>query len=247
MPENAGLLRVWEGRDKMIYEEKIPDPPQLQWKDRYPTQEGMGLEWEPKPGYEEQDILYLYLVQFEDRPGVWRGIAPRSQAPKIVVPWEFFRRRKQLHVRILASSGIATGGIDDRITPEKPPDNLPPATPPDQPPVVVSPNGPLEPGKIVGPYLRAVSEGAAWLRWYDESGAELSGSATLDLRGFPDGQHTIRAVSIGAGSLQSTYSLLLEKEGDRVTFLRDFKPAQAGEPHVHPHPKRGDKKEHEEK
>jgi hypothetical protein len=244
MPPKARLMRVWEGRDRMIYEEKIPDPPQLQWKDPSRTQEGLGLEWEPKPGDKGQDLRYL--VQFEDRPGVWRGIAPRSQEARIVVPWEFFKRRARLHVRVLASSGIATGGIDEWVTPEKPNDNVPPTTPPEQPPVVVSPNGSLESGKSVGPYLRAVSEGGASLHWYDEAGAELSGSATLDVRSLPDGQHTVRAVAVGGGALQASHSLLIEKEGDRVTFIRDFKPVRPGEPHVHPHPAPADIQEPKE-
>jgi hypothetical protein len=149
---------------------------------------------------------------------------------------EFFKRRQRLHVRVLASSGIATGIIDDWIDREKPDHGGQPTSPPEQPPVVVAPTGSLEPGKTVGTYLRAVSEGGASLRWYDETGAELSGSATLDVRGLPDGQHTIRAVAVGGGALQASNSLLIEKDGDRVTFIRDFYPEKAEGPHVHPHP-----------
>jgi hypothetical protein len=242
MPTNAGQLRVWEGPDRMIYEEQIPAPPQLQFKGHWRMQEGLRLEWEPMPDYTEQDLCYL--VQFEDRPGVWRGIAPRRQEAQIVVPWEFFRQRSRLHIRVLASSGIATGSIDEWITPEKPNGNGPPTVPSEQPPVVVvSPNGPLEPGKIVGPYLRAVSEGGASLRWYDDAGAELSGSATLDVRELPEGQHFVRAVAVGGGALQASHSLLIEKEGEQVTFVRDFKPKRPGEPHEHPHPAPGDNRQ----
>jgi hypothetical protein len=213
----------------------------LQWKLPSRAQEGLCLEWEPKPGGNGQDLRYL--VQFEDRPGVWRGIAPRSHEARIVVPWEFFKRRAKLHVRVLASSGIATSSIDAWVTPEKPNHDVPPTTPPEQRPVVVSPNGALKPGKSVGLYLRTVSEGGASLHWYDEAGAELSGSATLDLRGLPDGPHTVRAVAVGGGALQASHSLLIEKEGERVTFIRDFQPVRPGEPHVHPHPAPGDKQE----
>lgn len=218
----------------MIYEEQIPDPPQLQWKSKSKTPEGMSLKWEAKSGSSGQEMRYL--VQFEDRPGVWRGIMPRSQELKIVVPWDFFKRRNQLHVRVLASSGIATGSIDDWLVLDKPADNTPPVTPPEQPPVVVSPFGLLEPGKDVGAYLRAMSEPGAHARWYDDAGAELSGSATLDVRSLPDGQHHLRAVSTGGGGLQSATSLFIEKEGDRVTFVRDFSAPPSTEPHVHPHP-----------
>jgi hypothetical protein len=234
MPPNAGMLRIWEGRDKMIYEEQIPDPPQVQWKSKSKTTDGMSLKWEGKSGSTTQELRYL--VQFEDRPGVWRGIMPRSQETKIVVPWDVFKRRNQLHVRVLASSGIATGSIDDWIVLEKSPENTPPVPPPDQPPIVVSPYGLLEPGKEVGAYLRAVSEPGASARWYDDAGAELSGSPTLDLQVLQDGQHHVRAVSAGGGGLQSATSLFIEKEGDRVTLLRDFNAAPAGEQHVHPHP-----------
>lgn len=234
MPTNARLLRVWEGRDKIVYEEEIPDPSELWWKSRSPEAEGMVLEWEPKPAYTDQDLRYL--VQFEDRPGVWRGVAPRSADTKITVPWAFFKHRASVHVRVLASSGIATGVLDDWIKREKYDDKVPPSVPPEDPPVVVSANGALEPGKIVGSYLRAVSGGGTQVRWYDEAGAEISGSATLDLRGLPDGQHVVRAVTVGGGALQASHSLLIEKRGERSTFVRDFKPKRPGEPHVHPHP-----------
>jgi hypothetical protein len=233
MPPNAGMLRVWEGRDKMIYEEQIPDPPQIQWKSKSKSPEGMSLKWEAKSGPAGQEVRYL--VQFEDRPGVWRGIMPRSQDPKLVIPWDFFKRRNQLHVRVLASSGIATGSIDDWIALEKPAENTPPVTPPEQPPIVVSPYGLLAPGKEVGAYLRAVSEPGASARWYDDAGAELSGSPTLDVRLLPDGQHHVRAVTTGGGGLQSASSLFVEKEGHRVTLLRDFNTSTADDQHVHPH------------
>jgi len=245
MPPEARLLRVWEGRDRMIYEEEIPDPPQLQWKGRSRMQEGIGLEWEPKAGYAGQDLRYV--AQFEDYAGVWRGIAPRSQETKIVVPFAILKRRPRLHVRVLASSGIATGSITDWITPEKLDGDQPAAPPPDQPLVVVSPNGPLTPGRSVGPFLRASSEGGTSMRWYDETGAELSGSATLDVRALPDGQLTVRAVAVGGGQMHATYSLILEKEGDRIMFVRDFEPVQPGEPHVHPHPTPNDISKQEEK
>jgi hypothetical protein len=244
IPPNAGLLRIWEGRERMIYEEKIPDPPQLQWRGRYQTPEGMGIEWEPKPGFTGQDLRYL--VQFEDRPGVWRGIAARSVETKIVVPWDLFKRAPSLHVRVLASSGIATGTIDEWLKRERPDGTVPSEVPSEQPPVVVSPSGTLEPGKIVGTYLRAVSQGGASVRWYDETGAELSGSATLDVRELADGQHTVRAVAVGGGALQASHSLLIEKSGERVTFIRDFKPKDPGEAHTHPHPTPEDNKEPKE-
>jgi hypothetical protein len=245
MPPNARLLRVWEDRDTMIYEENIPDPPTFQWKAQYSTEEGMGLEWKPTANSRNQDLRYL--VQFEDRPGIWRGVAPRDTDTKITVPWEIFKRRDSLHIRVLASSGIATGVIDQWIKPEWPDDKTPPTTPIDQPPVVISGTGSLEPNKSVGSYLRATSEGGAVLRWYDESGAELSGSATLNLRELPDGQHIVRAVAVGGDALQSSSSFLIEKEGERVTFVREFKRKEPGEPHVHPHHTPQDTQEPKEK
>jgi hypothetical protein len=74
------------------------------------------------------------------------------------------------------------------------------------------------------------------VRWYDEAGAELSGSPTLDIRGLPEGQHTLRAVSVGGETVQSSRVLLVEKTGDYTVFLRDFPERGALEPHVHPHP-----------
>jgi hypothetical protein len=233
MPAQAVRLRVWEGRDRMVYEEAIPAPPKLRWKGRSRVPEGARVEWEPTPEYTTSDLRYL--AQFEDGPGVWRGIAPRSAETHVVIPRDFLKRQTRLHIRVLASSGIATGGIEDRIVLE-PDDTGPPAGPTDRPPVVVSPNGPLVAGLSVGAYLRAVARPGAMVRWYDEAGAELSGSPTLDIRGLPEGQHTLRAVSVGGETVQSSRVLLVEKTGDYTVFLRDFPERGALEPHVHPHP-----------
>ena len=234
MPEGAAMLRVWEGREKKIYEEAIPDPPHVQLKSKTRTSEGLALKWEAKSDSSAKDLQYI--LQYEDRPGIWRGIAPRTAETKLVIPWDFIRRRKQLHIRILASSGVATGAFDEWIAIEPPADSPPSAPPKDQPPVIVSPQGPLGAGSIVGSYLRAVAQPGNPIRWYDEAGAELSGSATLDLRGLPDGQHTLRAVAVGGDALQASQSILIEKEGSRVTYIRDFNPEISTEPHVHPHP-----------
>lgn len=244
MPPGAALLRVWEGRDMMIYEENIPAPLELSWAEQYRTEDGIGLEWEPQRSFKNENLCYL--VQFEDRPSVWRGVAPRSREPKIIIPWRFFQHRNRLNVRVLASSGIATGSIDDLITLEIPGETASRISQVDQPPVVVSPYGVLEAGADIGTYLRAVSHGGTQLRWYDENGVELSGSATLDLRDLPDGQHFIQAVAVGGEALQATHLLLVRKAGKHTTFMREFTPKQSDEPHIHPHPTPGENQENRE-
>jgi hypothetical protein len=229
MPEGAHLLRVWEGRDTMIYEEAIPDPPQVQITEQHISKVGIELDWSPQASFQDSDLRYL--VQFEDAPGVWRGIAPRDTKRSLFISSEFFKLHNPLHIRLLTSSGIATSSIDEWLTLESDTDQR---TPTDQPPIVVSPNGVLEPGKAIGSYLRAVSSGMQ-LRWYDDAGAELSGSATLNLQGLSDGQHTVRAVAVGGNSMQTSYALLINKDGDLITFLQDLKPKHLSDVHLHPH------------
>jgi hypothetical protein len=71
MPDGASLLRVWEGREKKIYEEVIPDPPHVQLKSKTRTSEGLALKWEAKS---DSSAKTAYILQYEDRPGIWREL-----------------------------------------------------------------------------------------------------------------------------------------------------------------------------
>ncbi|MCU0626677.1 MAG: hypothetical protein MUF21_09385 [Gemmatimonadaceae bacterium] len=235
LPRGARRLRVYEGRDRLLHEEEIPERPTLVWGAQETVSEGVRLTWAAKleGGAVPGDLRYI--VQLADVRGVWRGVAPRSATPALVVPWSLIGRRQTLRVRVLASSGIATGLLEGEVN-VTPPGGNDPRTPTDEPPLVVGPRGALEPGGVIGSWLRARGDAAAQFRWYDEAGGELAGGATLDLRSLPDGPHVVRAVAVGGAALQASHSMLVEKTGDVVRLVRAFTPVRADEPHVHPHP-----------
>lgn len=247
MPDGAALLRVWEGRDRLIYEEAIPEPPALRWTERSETRDGVWIGWEAddapngdgdgkadewgeKETWREKDDRgggagdqalpdLMFVAQYEDAPGVWRGIAPRTSERRLLVPAALLKRGG-LRVRVIGSSGLASAMIEDRLPPPRR-DEAPP-----KPPVVVAGGGVVAAGGALGDWVRAVGGGGK-LAWYDADGAELSGSATLDLRQLADGRHTLRAVELGGRDLQSARSVLVEKSAAGVVLLRDHTQAAA--------------------
>lgn len=50
-----------------------------------------------------------YLLQWRDRRGTWRGVAPRTQCTEGEVPKSLWTRETEVALRVLATSGIATG------------------------------------------------------------------------------------------------------------------------------------------
>ncbi len=107
-PEGARWLVIYDGKEK-IYEECIPDPPRVSIKCDYdPRKDAVSVDWSAEGhGIDDDDIWYI--VQWQDFDGTWRGLMPRTQEHAAVVPTELIGRRRQMSIRVLASSGIATG------------------------------------------------------------------------------------------------------------------------------------------
>ena len=95
--------------EKELLDVTIPDPPTVKLECKgaeNPDSKTISCRWSVEGG--EADSLW-YLLQWRDRRGVWRGVAPRTQKTEWEVPKSLWGRSPTAAIRVLASSGIATG------------------------------------------------------------------------------------------------------------------------------------------
>jgi len=233
-PHNARWFVVWEG-DKQIYEEKIPDPPQVRIVAAVSQAEGSQLTWYSTPA----DGLW-YLVHWRDtRHGVFRGVAPRLQKKSLLVPKRLFASGPELRVRVYATSGIATGYADTTLKldyPEPPGPGLTllggqhAAKGPQPISCVLSVIAMDSAGRQVG---------ADHISWFTGGGNQLARGSHLDLRSLPIGTHVVRAVARGLGGALIGKSWLVERTAERCLMhhvICDPPPKRTHEEHQHPHP-----------
>lgn len=203
-PPRGKRLTVWEG-DKKIHEAEIPDPPviRLTKKEYVERDQAVTLEWTATDGGKGGGEL-THLVQWLDDFDVWRGLAPRSRETFARIPVRLFPAKGPLRVRILASSGIATGILEEEVQ------------------VVarrVDPQGPLtlHTGEEEGVLRVHVVDSKGReipnpdIAWFDQQGSEIGRGRSLDTRNLPEGQHLVRAAALhlGAGKVEATW--LFEK------------------------------------
>jgi hypothetical protein len=130
---DAAMLQVWEDDRRSM---KRRSCPQLQWKSKTRTPEGMMLKWEEiRTGGRIFSISSNSKIDQD-----LERHRTRSSDTKLLVPWDLFKRRKQLHVRP-GKLRIATGCIEEWITNEQGADSPPSQPPPEQPPALLSPHG----------------------------------------------------------------------------------------------------------
>lgn len=231
-PPGATLLLVYEV-DRVIYEEKIPDPPKVRITDQRRREEGIELKWEAR-GAE------AFLVHYRSPRGdAWRGVAPRSNTSSIVIPFRLFGQSKTLMVRVLASSGIATGYAETEVKLES-----------SQPPEVTltlsggepSGSGPV-PIDATPQLLATDSSGAqipdTYVSWHTGEGETIGQGRQIDLRTLAEGKHTIRAVIRRHGGRSIGKSWIVERRGHEA-FVHEARPdpprTPRGKQHEHPHP-----------
>jgi len=218
-------LVVWEDRTS-IYDELIPEPPQVHITGKTAVAEGILLQWtataEPPAGL-------FYIVQFEDQRGIWRGVAPRTSKSELLLPSKRFAGRR-LKIRVLASSGIATGRTEDVI-------EFPRAATRSQPEIALIGSTGRETPRILRASMLHGTGTTRTLAWFDQRGAELSQGSTLDTGRLPDGENLVRAVALGTDMLQYKSWLVTKKRGS-VVSIRELAEHPPDEPHIHPHPPR---------
>jgi hypothetical protein len=228
LPDKARWLVIWEGRKK-IYEEFIPDPPEV-WVEARPGQRqdvtGIEIRWKAiasRIQAEDQDArrdeYLVYLVQWQDAIGNWRGAAPRTKECEIFIPFwqlQFKSKSSNLRIRVLASSGIATGCGEVEINDLRMP-RIDPAL------VLQGEKGgaQIRSSILRISILNGYGLGAigAHIRWFDEQGHEIGRGRTLDLRSFPPGSHRIHADAIHLGVRTVEASWLIEKSEAGVRII----------------------------
>jgi len=215
-PPEAYWFVVWEC-DNKIYEEEIPDPPEVYLTATEPQMDGVRINWESNPG----DGLW-YLVHWKDVKGVYRGVAPRLTDKSLLLPRSLFARGRELSVRIYATSGIATGFAEqvirlDQYTPSGITFTL--AT-------VESKEESVGSLPWVLPVLVTDAAGSQFsderITWYDARGNRLALGAEVDLRTLPLGRHVIRAVARGYGGSTAAKSWLIERKREGCVLYNEF-------------------------
>ena len=117
-PESAKAMLVWQGKET-IYREAIPDAMSIEASAEYLDKEKMfRVAWS-----NPEATKLWYLVHWQDEEGTWRGISGPTQDASVLVPNSLFENRRELRIRVLASSGIATGSTE--IVLARPKDLLP--------------------------------------------------------------------------------------------------------------------------
>jgi hypothetical protein len=232
-PKDAAFFAVYDG-ERQIHVEEIPRPPQVHIDGQQPEKDGVAVAWTASPD------AVAFLVHYRDEKAqCWRGLTPRVTETRVVVPWAVVRRVGKLPIRVLATSGIATGyaGTVLETDDEGKPD------------VTVTMLG-LEPltekPRSMQPVVRAIAIDAGGaeapggqITWFDSAGRTLSRGAEVDLRQLPDGQHLIRAVVRGHGGRLTGKSWAIERKGRQFLLhavVCDPPRPPPSPPHQHPHP-----------
>lgn len=215
----ARRLAIYE-RDELIHEQDIPAPPRLHLActggDEDSPADSLSFRWTAGADSNGGDLWYL--LHWRDRGGTWRGVMPRTRATSAEVPKRLFGRQARVAVRVLATSGIATGmAVWEGDIYHAP---LPPRR---RGPILV-PQGMEAPGTEPGelpPVLRvtAIDRHGAGIAapeivWFSGNGAEIARGRSLDLRLLPPGRQVVRAVLLDSGEGTAVAAFLIERGRD---------------------------------
>ncbi len=234
-PKESRWLLVWEDERK-LHEEWIPRPPRVMIEQIQQDGDEVVVRWHGEREGDDDDAgccELWYLVQwYDEEQEVWRGVAPRTRATHMRLPPEMLRGQEVLHLRILASCGIATGMATFEVKGSGPGDTKVGIITDRQ-------------GDVLGNLITAVAidargrhlttRSASWVA----GGREIARGPTLDLRALPQGRTEVQ-VFLQTESAGFCKSWTIRREGGR--FLLDQEgpqrtTRQPAKPHVHPHAK----------
>jgi hypothetical protein len=230
LPPGARWLLVWEDH-KQLYEEEIPDPPNVKITGTESYKEGLLLKWTS-----DAKAAWYLVHWFDRRHEVYRGVAPRLQDTSLLIPRALFVDSPRLQVCVLATSGIATGRTCNEVSL----DDYQPQVP-DIGLTGVDPTQPY-PKPIPCVLTAAVTDAAgrqapsSAVTWYRD-GAAIARGNQLDLRSFGMGRHVVRAVLRGLGGPLVARSWAIETTPEGCVLLSTMcDPPTKGTPENHPHP-----------
>ena len=145
-----------------------------------------------------------YLVQWRDRDGTWRAVAPRTQADYLVIPARFLWASKDtLRIRVLAVRLLNTAIAECEITAHK-------TEPPNDILMRELPGDRAVRATLIDPVGRSMP--ASDLAWYDEKGGEITGGSDLVRNPNLTGVASVRQVAHGVVSAEGY--VLLNPVGD---------------------------------
>ncbi len=147
-----------------------------------------------------------WLVQWRDRDGTWRGVAPRTQDDHMIIPKRYqWAAKGKLKLRVLAVHLLHTAAQEIEASTQQ-----------TEPPIRIDvrrlPGGGGYRAAAVDPMGRNLP--ADDLVWYDEAGGEIARGADLPLQSAKSGVATVR--TLGQGIIASEgYALLnpVDEEG----------------------------------
>jgi hypothetical protein len=170
-----------------------------------------------------------YLVQWRDRGGVWRGVAPRTTNTRMVLPRRLlYASRDQVRVRILATELLTTSSCElsfDGCHEE------PPVT------VTVYDTGPAVNVLAVDPLGRQLP--GRYLTWFDDNGGEVARGERLPKGAFPRQQLPDGGLHVAPTGIGVTLSEGVAAIQDGVLAPGATEPTRERvHPHQHPHENR---------
>jgi hypothetical protein len=241
-PEDSRWLLVWEGERK-LHEEWIPRPPKVTIEGIETTDAGKTLIWS---GHREGDYddacccTLWYLVQwFDPEYEVWRGVAPRTRAERLLLPPSLLHHYGTLQLRVLASCGIATGMAEYEVQGKG--DGQGNNPPPPQPNLTLVTQRRGEqlgnlitatPISVTGRHVSTSKE--VWV----VQGREVAKGPTLDLRSLKQGESVVRVFLQAGEAGHLSKSWTVQRKGDSFTLVAEGEHHvhTEMEPHIHPHP-----------
>ena len=239
-PASARWFVVLEG-DKELYEEAIPDPPQVQLVSDKSREDGVFITWDSTPA-----SGLWYVVHWRDsKHRNWRGVAPRLDSKSLLIPRRLFKNERELAIRIYATSGIATGYVEQviKLRGDAGKDgniNLSLGG------VAAAPITGETGARAIPCVVSASATDSAGdqiadnhIAWYGDQGNELARGAQLDLRKLLYGRNIIRAVltRYGGPAIGKSWQIERTRTGFMLhNAICDPIPKGAPENHTHPHP-----------
>ena len=232
-PKGSRWLVIWEG-DTKIYEEEIPPDPTVKIESAESTKDGVLLTWSAR--HKGDDLWYL-VHWYDQRAGLWRGVAARQQSRSLLIPRHVFADSEELRVRVLATPGLGTGIVEQVI-------KLADYTP-QQPRIIVSGVDTSQEKPVPIPsVLHAVVVDSAGRQLPDEAmtwygnGEVIGRGSQVDLRSLGLGRHNIRFVPRGeTRAAARTWIVERTHAGFQLHVeVCDPRPKPTNQVHEHPHP-----------
>jgi hypothetical protein len=210
----AGRMVLYD-RDDELRSWELPEAPAVDVEcqpDEDPNY--LRLRWRVSPGATKASKrTYWSLVQWRDRLGTWRGVAPRLEGYDLRVPRRIAGMGNDVRYRVLVTSGIATGvGYWSGDCGEVPLDR------PEPPRVTLVGTGGARTSQDLPRLATAAVIGAGELggklRWFGPGGGEIARGPRLDLSRLDPGFNVVTAQVTGTERSVPAAQWLIERTSD---------------------------------